>query len=158
MKTLNERLKEKVIVNNKTGCHEWQGAKAGVGYGYFTIRRPEGNKNYYIHRAVYASVNGEIPKGMRVLHLCDNPCCCNIDHLFIGTSSDNTRDMINKNRHPAHMREGWINTKITEQQYKEFINPVISVLSLSKKHGISRDTISEIRKTKDKRRVCVENN
>lgn len=40
----------------------------------------------------------EIPEEMCVLHVCDNPPCCNPDHLFIGTMKDNTQDMIRKRR------------------------------------------------------------
>ena len=106
VKTLEDRLKEHVVINKKTGCHEWTGARAGVGCGYFTeYRRGKKNKNIYIHRAVYARANGTIPENGQIMHRCDNPCCCNIDHLTLGTRSDNTRDMVEKGRHPKHMRK-----------------------------------------------------
>lgn len=151
--TLADRLRDHVVINKGTDCHEWQAAKSLTNYGYFTIRGPNGKKNYYVHRAVYKHNYGEIPDGKIIMHKCDNPCCCNINHLLMGTRKDNQSDMVRKNRHPAHMKKGWINTKITEDQFNEFINPDISVLSLSKKYKISRDTITEIRKTKDRKRL-----
>ena len=39
---------------------------------------------------------GEIPKGMVIRHKCDNPNCCNIEHLEIGTQKDNIEDMIKR--------------------------------------------------------------
>lgn len=40
----------------------------------------------------------DIPSGMSVLHLCDNPPCGNWNHLMLGTQSDNTKQAYNKNR------------------------------------------------------------
>ncbi len=56
------------------------------------------NKTISLHRFSYVCHKGEIPKGMIVMHTCDNTLCCNPNHLNIGTLSDNTQDMINKDR------------------------------------------------------------
>ena len=44
------------------------------------------------------SAGSEIPLGLKALHLCDNPSCCNPSHLVLGTIKANTFDMINKGR------------------------------------------------------------
>ena len=36
--------------------------------------------------------------GEHVLHLCDNPCCIEIDHLRVGSHSDNMRDISRRGR------------------------------------------------------------
>ena len=41
---------------------------------------------------------GSIPEGMFVLHRCDNPGCCNPNHLFLGSQRINVEDMITKGR------------------------------------------------------------
>lgn len=78
-----------------SGCWEWQGCRNSDGYGSFRF----GGKAMLAHRFSYEHHTAEIPKGMHILHHCDNPCCVNPDHLFVGTHSDNMKDMYAKGRH-----------------------------------------------------------
>jgi hypothetical protein len=75
-------------------CWEWIGARNKLGYGSFGID----GKTQLAHRISYRINKGQIPIGMCVLHRCDNPPCCNPDHLWIGTDFDNSADMILKGR------------------------------------------------------------
>lgn len=51
-----------------------------------------------ISRVSWEWHKGEIPKGLLVCHHCDNPKCFRIEHLFLGTPSDNMQDMVKKKR------------------------------------------------------------
>lgn len=51
-----------------------------------------------VNRASWEYHHGKIPKGVFVCHKCDNPKCFRVDHLFLGTPSDNMQDMIWKKR------------------------------------------------------------
>lgn len=50
----------------------------------------------YAHRYAWERAHGLIPAGLEVLHRCDNPPCCNVAHLFLGTNSLNREDMAKK--------------------------------------------------------------
>ncbi len=92
-----ERMKNKLLkYSQKNGeCLNWTGKVNIHGYGETKNR----SKRIFAHRAAYLVWKGEIPSGLFVLHTCDNRRCINPDHLWIGTSKDNVRDMISKNRH-----------------------------------------------------------
>lgn len=44
------------------------------------------------HRYMWISANGPIPHGMQINHLCRNRNCVAIDHLYLGTHTQNMRD------------------------------------------------------------------
>lgn len=98
MKTLLEKLYSKVERDPLTGCFNWIAAKCNDGYGQICI----GNKKIRrAHRVSYQLHYGVDPLGLCVLHKCDNPSCVNPQHLFLGTHTDNMRDMLVKGRN-AH--------------------------------------------------------
>lgn len=90
--SLVERLLKKVVVM-PTGCWEWQGH--GVrNYGMIRVL----NSMYLVHRVTYELYKVISPGDLLVCHSCDNPKCCNPDHLWLGTDRDNSRGMIAKRR------------------------------------------------------------
>lgn len=82
------------IVVTEAGCWEWARAKTRKGYGH----AQKGAIKLRAHRFAFELWNGPIPDGMMVLHSCDNPPCCNPEHLRVGTAKDNVFDMIQRNR------------------------------------------------------------
>ena len=58
--------------------------------GYASVWRDK--RNQQAHRYAWEQVNGPIPKGLLVRHLCHNPECINVKHLTLGTMKDNRQD------------------------------------------------------------------
>lgn len=82
------------VSKTKSGCWEWTGWKNQCGYGCLEIK----GKEYRAHRLSYELHYKKSPDMLQVLHKCDNPCCINPEHLFLGTQADNVRDMVEKKR------------------------------------------------------------
>jgi hypothetical protein len=87
------RFWSKVEKSDERSCWNW---KAGTRNGYGRLWLDGGIKS--AHRVAWEFTNGPIPDGLRVLHRCDNPSCCNPAHLFLGTQEDNVADMVSKGR------------------------------------------------------------
>lgn len=82
---------------NENTCWEWQGSRVNGRYGKIS----SGGKRGLLlltHRAAYEIATGKDPGNLKVLHSCDNPRCCNSAHLSLGSSLDNSQDMVSKNR------------------------------------------------------------
>lgn len=88
-----KRLVPRILVT-ASGCHEFQGARNDMNYGQIGVK----SRLMYTHRVMWIAHHGPIPDGLLVLHHCDNPPCCNLDHLFLGTKRDNAIDMARKGR------------------------------------------------------------
>jgi hypothetical protein len=79
-------------------CWLWTASKIRNGYGRYKLN----GETVYAHLFSWEYFNGEIDKGLSVLHKCDVRNCVNPNHLFLGTQKDNMVDMIAKGRaiHP----------------------------------------------------------
>ncbi len=82
-------------------CWEWRGVLASGGYG--RLHTGPGTKYIRAHRFAWTLEHGPIPKGMDVLHKCDNPPC--VRCLFLGTQLDNLRDRDKKSRFASKLTE-----------------------------------------------------
>ena len=74
------------------------GAGLGTARGYGTVWSPLRQAGALAHRHAWELTHGAIPDGLHVCHTCDHRPCVRPDHLFLGTPSDNLRDMSRKSR------------------------------------------------------------
>lgn len=86
------RFWDKVLLGD--GCWEWTAAKHH-GYGIFGMDQRTFQATHIAWELWHGSPP---PPGMFVCHRCDNPGCVRPDHLFVGTQTDNMRDMTAKGR------------------------------------------------------------
>ena len=127
------------------GCLEWGRTKHNFGYGMLSYH----DRMWTAHRLMWTLTHGPVPEELCVLHRCDNPPCCNPDHLFLGTHADNVRDKIEKGR----MRHGHLygeespQSKFSDATVKSIFRmwrDGMTQTSIARKLGCSQSMISAI--------------
>lgn len=79
-----------------TACWVWLAGRQGhMGYGSFRVTS---KRKRAAHKYAWEMKFGTVPKGLCVLHRCDNPPCVNDAHFFLGTDMDNVVDRERKGR------------------------------------------------------------
>lgn len=134
-----------------SGCWEWQGTKTTEGYGRVKRRKfnPNGlHRNLATHRYAYYLRHGVFPSDF-ACHTCDNRICCNPDHLFNGTPTENMQDCANKGRTYNGDQKGESNgnAKLTRDSVIEIKSLLKSMnnIELGNKFNVSHSMISRIR-------------
>lgn len=93
------------------GCWEWSGGRKTRNYG--AIRWP-GQQT--AHRVAWILSKGSVTPSNFLCHKCDNPPCCNPDHMFVGTNEDNMKDMARKGRGGGPRGERCHKAKLTQEK------------------------------------------
>lgn len=132
-----------------SGCWLWTSSYTSNGYGEISIGGRSNREVLRAHRLSWAIFRGPIPEGMLVCHKCDNPPCCNPDHLFLGTQSDNMRDMVRKGRNSGVRAKGENNgaSKLTEAQISEMrslYNTCWTQAEIARRFGVGTGTVSNV--------------
>lgn len=130
---IRKRLYEKLWALDD-GCVIWIGVVDKAGYGVFHIN----NTNKPAPVVAWELEFGKVPKGLCVCHNCptgDDPRCCAIPHLWLGTHQENMQDRDRKGRqnkgvgvwnarmNEAKVRQGrsmWNSGKFLKQEIADF--------------------------------------
>lgn len=124
---------------NGTRCHEWCSCIAKNEYGQFSHKC----KTYYAHRVAWELDKGPVPEGERVLHYCDNRRCVNLEHLFTGSTQDNSDDMKAKRRQAHGVRVH--GAKLDDDSVRNIRDSLEDQAVLAERFGVSQGTISMVR-------------
>lgn len=141
-----DRFFKWVKVGDGAECWNWQGSRNKV-HWHGQWRNGDGEIEL-THRAAWRLLRGELPKGAFVLHRCDNPICVNPSHLFIGSQSDNARDMWQKGRArpKSNIGENHGMTKIPEAAVRDIRTSKEPGTVLAARYDITATTVCDIRK------------
>ena len=123
-------------------CWEWQGSRDDKGYGTMW----NGFAYDRVHRFAWYLKFGIIPRGLFVLHRCDNPPCIRPSHLFLGEHQDNMNDMVQKGR--LRGADGEVITKRLVAEWAE-MDPVKKAGRMARiRAGITSQSIEKMKRSR----------
>lgn len=131
-KNIKEKILDNITIDPITNCWNWKRCHIPGGYGQVRWN----GQRHLVHRLAYEAWKEKIPlSGQRlcICHKCDNPKCCNPDHLWVGTDADNVKDCINKNRNQSYQ-------EITGENNMHSKLNNIQVLMIRQKHEAGNTT------------------
>lgn len=143
-------LQARVEIDPQSNCWVWTGVVNHRGYGRYHYTTDQGVLNGSAHRlALELALGRPIRPGMSALHRCDNPPCCNGEHLFEGTQADNLDDCQAKGRERHRSGEEHGMAKLTDLDISLILSAIASgetQRSIARRFGVSQPTISRIKK------------
>ena len=127
-------------------CWNWIGTLDKAGYAIFQVRDKKNGAIGKAARFSYTLHHGKIPKGLHILHSCDNPKCVNPKHLRAGTEQDNANDRVLRGR--SLVGEMVSSCKLSEEKVSMirsiYASNKVTQEAISNRFKVTQSTISNI--------------
>lgn len=139
--SLLERFWQNVDVKSIDDCWEWTAARTAAGYGVIYWN----GVNTFAHRLSLEFDGRAVPPRFHACHKCDNPCCVNPNHLFVGSPRDNMLDKVAKGRHTYG--ETHYASKLSSEDViaiREMATENVIFADIARQFGIGRSYVGEI--------------
>lgn len=142
---LAERFSVAYYAEPNSGCWLWEGSMRN-GYGVMKVS----GRKHYAHRLSWEIYRGPVPVGVEVCHQCDNKCCVNPAHLFVGTHRDNMMDAWCKgiiSKPPTLTGEQHHAARLTIADVAQIRNRRTmgeTLLSIARDYGMTKENIGAI--------------
>ena len=135
------RFWAKVAIKGPLDCWEWQAScLVSGGYGAFRLY----GVTQRAHRIAYFLMKGDLLPDLEILHICNNPKCCNPSHLRQDTHAENLRQIHRDGRMP--FRGTNANLKFSQEQILDILTNKCSARALARKYGVDHKTILRYKK------------
>jgi hypothetical protein len=150
---LDDRIWPRILKKGQDECWPWLGVKDRDGYGKLRFQ----TKWIRATRALWEVLHGPFTDDLIICHKCDNPPCCNPNHLFLGTTQINALDAFKKGRRVVGSKNP--NAKLKEEDVMAIL-ALIGILSerkIAAKFGISKGTIYWIKQQRSWKHITTNN-
>jgi hypothetical protein len=139
------RILRHIDKKEDTGCWEWNGFRNALGYGLFWL---DGRQRRVHKFSLERKLGRKFEDSEVTRHMCHNPCCCNPDHLEVGTANDNVQDKVRAGRQLKGEKNG--SSKLSDLQISEIraLKGMHTRKELAEMYGVHTVHISRIHNDK----------
>jgi hypothetical protein len=134
------RFWSRIEVRKRSLCWPWRWGSTPAGYGDFMTSTGE---HCPAHRMAYQISKGAIEAGKVIRHTCDNPLCCNPEHLIQGTHQENVADRVSRGRSARGEDSG--RAVLTENQVLLIRRSPLTNRYFAKKFEVDDKTVKDAR-------------
>ncbi len=135
---------QKVAVSSDINvCWPWTRGKNQKGYGTSNLN----GTSISSHRLAWYFTHKKHPKNLCVCHSCDNPACCNPNHLFLGTIAENNADKVKKGRAKGMKGSSHPMAKLSDSDVVDIFNlrkTGQKLKDIAKKYHVTEASVSYI--------------
>ena len=113
--------------------------------GYYRFKHGRVSDEYFVHRWVFKTHNGELSSTEQIRHLCDNRGCIEPTHLLKGSAQDNQNDKVQRNRQARGRKISL--AKLYESDVKDIFKLYradVSVTELADRFDVATSTICAV--------------
>lgn len=139
------RFWKKVEQRGADECWPWLGGKLKNGRGQMRVPFCSTAKNPRLFAYVIAWMLAhgcDVPQGEVIRHECDNPNCCNPNHLLSGTQRENVHDSIRRGKRNAFGRQKLTLPDVSLIRTRAAAGETYKGIAAS--YGITPNTVSSI--------------
>jgi DNA-binding CsgD family transcriptional regulator len=120
-------------------CWEWSGKRTAQGYGRFNYGAG-GMWRAASRVTLELTIGRTLARGEFACHHCDNPPCCNPQHLYAGSPADNVRDKQARGRMTPRT-----SIKLSDSQIAAIRADSRTQAEIAAEYGVSRSYISMLK-------------
>lgn len=140
-----ERVMNLVDRRTPTECWPWRTSISGR-YPAISVKCSDGRwRSRSAPKIVLEHKLGRpLQRGELTRHTCDNTVCCNPGHLIPGTSADNSRDMIERNR--TQRRDANPNGRLTQAQVDSIVGDRRTLQAIANEFGVTKQRVWQLQR------------